>query len=198
MDEKTEELRDIFLDVAEDETVTESQAERRGTLGGDGPPVEERLRDVVERMRERFDFETDLLTETYAAIVRRFYDGAADEQIAVELDLLAETVRSARTDLHLLRDADAADVDLAAIRERVADGADPVTAAATLGYDEPTAERAAAVLRAQDASRRVSQRYRTEFEEILTDADVTVRLTAGVQEDGLDDVTEDMETDVQF
>ena len=198
MDEKTEELRDIFLDVAEDETVTESQAERRGTLTGDGESVEDRLHDVVERMRERFDFETALSTETYAAIVRQFYDGAADEQIAVALDLEVKTVMRARADLHLLRDGDAADVDLAAIRERVADGADPLTAAATLGHDEPTAERAAEVLRAQDASRRVSQRYRSEFEEILTDADVTVRLTAGVQDDGLDDATEDIQTDVQF
>jgi len=198
MDEKTEELRDIFLDVAEDETVTESQSEPRGTLTGDDAPVRERLVDVVERMRDRFDFETDLATETYAEIVRRFYDGQADEQLAVDLDLDRATVFRARADLHLLREDDAADVDLAAIRERVADGADPMAAAATLGYDESAAERARAVLRARDASRRVSQRYRSEFEEILTDADIAVRLTASAQEDGLAEATEDIETDLQF
>ena len=198
MDDKTAELRDIFLDVAGDETVTESQSEQRGTLVGDGEPVEERLVDVIERMRERFTFETALDTATYAAIVRRFYDGQADEQVAVDLDLERATVFRARADLHLLREDDADDVDLAAVRERVADGADPMAAAATLGYDEPTAERAAEVLRAQDASRRVSQRYRSEFEEILTDADIAVRLTASAHEDGLDEATDDIETDVQF
>jgi hypothetical protein len=198
MDDKTEELRDIFLDVADDETVTETQEEGRGTLAGDGPPVEERLRDVVERMRDRFDFATDLETDTYVEVVRRFYDGQADEQIAVDCDLDRATVFQARADLHLVRDDDAADVDLSEISERVADGADPLSAAATLGYDEATAERAAEVLRAQNASRRVSQRYRSEFEEIMTDADMAVRLTASAQDDGLEEATEDIETDVQF
>lgn len=198
MDDKTEELRDIFLDVADDGTVTESQAETRGSLAGDRPPVDERLVDTVGRMRERFDFETDLDDETYAAVVRRYYDDQDDAAIAEALDLDPETVFAARADLHLLREVDAADADLGALRERAAEGADPLSAAATLGYDETTARRAAAVLAARDASRRVSHRYRSEFEEILTDADMAVRLTASVHEDGLEDATDDMETDVQF
>lgn len=198
MDDKTAQLRDIFLDVADDETVTESQEPTRGTLAGDRPPVDERLVDVIERMRERFAFETALEDGTYAAIVRRYYDGEDDATIAQALGVDAATVFAARADLHLVREADAPDVDVAALRERVADGADPLSAAATLGHDEETARRAAAVLRSTDASRRVSHRYRSEFQEVLTDADVAVRLTAGVQEDGLEDATEDAETDVQF
>lgn len=198
MDEKTAELRDIFMDVAEDETVTESQTEQRGTLADDGPPVDQRLADVIVRMRERFDFETDLSTATYADVVCRFYDGKADEQIAVDLECSRGTVFHARADLHLLREDDAADADLGAIRERVTAGEDPQTAAERAGYEGGTAERAAAVVRANNASRRVSHRYRSEFEEILTDADMAVRLTASAHEDGLDEATEDTETDVQF
>ena len=57
---------------------------------------------------------------------------------------------------------------------------------------------ARAVLRAKDEARRASQRYRSEFEEILTDADLTVQLTASVRDDGLEEATEDIETDVDF
>lgn len=198
MDDKTAELRDIFLDVADEETVTESQAESHGTLAGDRPPVDDRLVDVVERMRERFAFETDLADDTYAAIVRRYYDDQSDEAIAVATDLALGTVFVARMDLHLIRESDGDQVDLSALRERIDDGGDPLAAAATLGLDDETAQRAIAVVRAQDRSRRVSHRYRSEFEEILTDADMAVRLTASVHEDGLADATDDMETDVQF
>ncbi len=198
MDDKTAELRDIFLDVADEETVTESQAESRGSLAGDRPPVDDRLVDVVERMRERFAFETELDDDTYAAIVRRYYDDQSDAAIAAAIDLDPDTVFAARADLHLVQESDGGRVDLAALRERIGDGEDPRAAAATLGLDDATADRATAVVRAQDRSRRVSHRYRSEFEEILTDADMAVRLTASVHEDGLADATDDMETDVQF
>ena len=45
MDEKTEELRDLFLDVADDGTVTESQEETPGSLTEERPE-DERLDDV--------------------------------------------------------------------------------------------------------------------------------------------------------
>lgn len=196
MDDQTERLRDIFMDVAEDESVTERQAERRGTLATDAAAIDERLADVVARMRERFEFAAELDTETYVDIVRGFYDGREDDALAEELDLDPATVRQARADLHLVEPEDAGDVDLEAARERVAAGEDPEAAATAAEADEP--ERVAPVLAAMDRSRRVSQRFRSEFEEILTDADISVRLTADAQEDGLAEATEDAEVDVDF
>jgi len=48
------------------------------------------------------------------------------------------------------------------------------------------------------AARRTSYRFRTAFEEILTDADLSVRYTAAVREDGLEEATEDVEVDISF
>ena len=42
----------------------------------------------------------------------------------------------------------------------------------------------------------MTQTYR--FEEVLTDADISVRLTADARADGLDEATEDAEVDVDF
>lgn len=198
MDEQTERLRDIFVDVAEEDTVTESQAERRGTLADDAADVDERLAATIGDMRERYDFETDLPVETYVTLVRGFYGGLSDVELAADADLDEGTAFRARADLHLLRDDDAAAVDLGAVRDRIADGADPLAAAAADGAEREAAERAAAVIRAQDRSRRGSQRYRSRFEEALTDADLAVRLTADAREDGLAEATEDAEVDVDF
>jgi len=198
MDERTERLRDIFMDVADGATVTESQAERRGTLAGDAGDIDERLATVIERLTERFDVDATLETDALVAVVRGFYEGRDDAAIADDLGVAPSTVFRARTDLHLVREADAPDVDLEVLRERIADGEAPETAARALGVDGDGAERAARVAAAQDRSRRVSHRFRSAFEEILTDADMSVRLTADAREDGLAAATEDAEVDVDF
>ncbi|MFQ3295674.1 MAG: hypothetical protein ACI8VE_002763, partial [Natrialbaceae archaeon] len=54
------------------------------------------------------------------------------------------------------------------------------------------------VIRARDEARRSNDRFRDEFETILPDADLSTRLTGDVKEDGLDDATEGMETNVSF
>lgn len=197
MDEKTEELRDIFMDVTEEETVTESQVEQRGSLLRQ-ESVDDRLCEVVERMREQFAFSTALDTDALCTIIKEFYDGESDEAIATILRVPREMVVDARMDLHLVRDADTAPVDVSTLQDRLEVG-ETVEAIAT-GLDaEPVAvKRAARALDASERARRVSQRYRTEFEEILTDADIAVRLTADIQEDGLDDATEGLEVDVEF
>jgi len=48
MDEKTEELRDIFVDVAGEDTVTERQEAGHGSLLSDEDGVEERLLAVID------------------------------------------------------------------------------------------------------------------------------------------------------
>jgi hypothetical protein len=47
MDDQTERLLHIFVDVANEDSVTESQTEQRGTLAEDESAIDERLADLV-------------------------------------------------------------------------------------------------------------------------------------------------------
>ena len=196
MDDKTEQLRDIFMEVSEEETVTETQAETRGSLATDDEGEEERLREVVTELRERESFETALEPGTYVAVVRAFYDEADDEAVAADLGLSTDDVFRARMDLHLIRGDDADPVDRCELRDRREE--DDETLAAAFGVDEATVRRARRVVAAEDATRAANHRYRTEFDEILTDAAISGEYAGGVREDGLDEAAEDIETDVSF
>jgi hypothetical protein len=200
MDEKTEELRDIFMDVAEEGTVTERQQEGHGSLADvDEREITERLQAVIADMRERYDFETDLDDETLARVVRGFYEGDDDETLADTLDCDPEAVFTARMDLHLIGEDDTdAPFSMATLRDLLAEDTEDATIATELDADSEMVARYRRVAAAQNRSRRASHRFRTAFEDVLTDADLSIRLTASVQEDGLDDATDDMETNVSF
>jgi len=200
MDEKTEELRDIFMDVTDEAEVTEHQSEGRGSLADvDEETVDERIDAVVERLADRYAFETDLAVADYREVVRGFYDGDDDATIAETLGTDAETVFRARLDLHLLTDADTEfPFDLASLRRQRDDDPDPATLAAEFDATVETVERALAVARTQDESRRVSERFRREFEEALPEAALSVSFTESVTDDGLDEAAEDIETNVDF
>ncbi len=196
MDEKTEELRDIFIDVTDEDTVTERQEETRGTLLEDGD-VKERLLDVIASMRERYGFGTDLDDEALCQLVHAYYDGATDAEIADELDVARTTVGRARLNLHLVRDRDTdAPFELETLRERSDESAADL--AADLDVSESTIGRYRRALEARERSRRANNRYRDEFDAILSDADLSGDLAESVRRDGLEDATEGMETDVSF
>lgn len=170
MDEKTEHLREVFMDVTEESTVTESQTDDRGSLAGaDEATVTDRLIEIIEKLRDHHEFETDLSTDRLQQIVRGFYDGADDETIAETIDADRSTVFKARLDLHLLRDRDTdAPVDPSALRA------------------------------AQDRRRRVSQRFQVAFEDAIPDTALSTQRTESATEDGLADAAEDIETDTKF
>ncbi|WP_254279513.1 conditioned medium-induced protein 4 [Haloarcula marina] len=197
MDEKTEQLRDIFMDVSEDGAVTESQAAGRGSLTDvDESAIDDRLADVVARMRERYAFRTDLDDAALVTVVRAFYEGQDDAAIADDLAVDAETVETARFDLHLLRESDDgdADFDIAAFRRRTVAGATTAELAAEFDLDEAAATDYRRVVEAQAAARRVSHRFQSEFEDVLTDAGLSTRMTAAVRENGLEEATEDIDS----
>lgn len=200
MDEKTERLRDIFLSVADEETVTERQSAARGSLAGEGTDGE-RLAAVVAAMRERYEFATELDDEALCTVVRRFYAGDADAAIAEALggDVGEDTVRRARLDLHLVADRDLdAPFDLDELRRLLDAGASPAEQADALGASESTVRRYASVLEAQSRRRLVGDRYREEFDRLLADAELAERLTDGIRETGLREATEDAESNVSF
>jgi hypothetical protein len=200
MDEKTEELRDIFMEVTDEDTVTEPQEETPGSLTSD-EEVDARLREVVAEMREDLDFSTTLDDDDLVTVVRGFYAGDSDAEIARDLGdaSMAKTVARARIDLHLLRDDDTdAPFDLDDLRDHLDDDRNVEDIADSLDVSETTVRRYRRVVDAQNERRRVNDKYRDEFESVLQDRELAERLTANVQEDGLDDATEGMETDVSF
>jgi DNA-directed RNA polymerase specialized sigma24 family protein len=200
MDEKTDELRDIFMDVTDSDTVTESQAATKGSLTDD-EQTRERLADLVAELRDRYAFETELSDGQYCELALSFYDGASDAELARELDVDRRTVFRARLDLHCFRDRDLdAPFDVEEFRTRVTGGEDVSTAELADEFDvsESTVRRYRRVAEARDESRRANDRYRDEFDSILGDADLAGPLTQEAREDGLDDATEGMETDVSF
>lgn len=199
MDEKTEELRDIFIDVADDETITESQADTHGSLSSE-TEVDERLHEAVTDMRDSLEFDTDLDDDELADVVKQFYAGESDAKIAENFeDVDAEAIARTRFDLHLLREADT-DVpfDVDRLRELRETDATPGELAEELGADRATVRRCARALDTRDEIRRVNDRYRAEFENALRDRELSERLTSTVHEDGLDEATEGQETDIDF
>lgn len=200
MDEKTEELRDIFMSVSDDAEVTEQQAETRGSLVDDGD-VEERLLETVAAMRDHVGFDTTLDDASLVTVVRGFYEGNSDADIARDLGdaSMAKTVGRARLDLHLLRDRDEeAPFPLDELRE-VLDTTETITEAADeLDVSESTVRRYRRVLETRAEIRRVNDRYRDDFEDLLEDRGIVERMTRDVQETGLDGAIEGQETDTQL
>lgn len=200
MDNKTQELRDIFLDVSEEETVTESQEDTHGSLASDDE-IDDRIVETIDRMRDDFAFETDLTDDTLVALVRAYYSGDDDEEIASSLDadVTLEEVRTARLDLHLLRPEDTeVDFDLAALREYLEDDTPVDEIANELDVDEATVEEYRDVLHVRTIIQRTNARYPIEFEDALQDTQIADRLTHDTREDGLEEATEGQEVDVSF
>ena len=196
MNEKTEELRDIFTEVTDgEETVTEAQEDDRGSLEKDERTDRERLESVVTQMNERYGLEGPFSTDAYLQIAEGFYDDRPDAELAEELDVAEDDVFEARMSLHLIDESDADEVDLAAIREREEDDA---ALAEEYDVSEERIGRYRRVAAAQDESRAANDRYRDEFDSVLADVALSERMATDVREDGLEDATEGMETDVDF
>lgn len=198
MDEKTEELRDIFLEATGSETVTERQEEGRGSIrGGDDAVSDERLTALVDRMRDRFTFRSSLDTDSLVTVARGFFAERTDADLASELDVDETDVFEARMDLHLVADADHTSVD-EAVRPLVVDGASIEACLEAVEAAPETVRRAYLVTESEAAATRASHRFRDEFAELLTDEEISAHLASDARRDGLKDATEDLETDVSF
>ncbi|MXR41694.1 conditioned medium-induced protein 4 [Halobaculum sp. WSA2] len=198
MDEKTEELREIFLDTTGGDTVTERQEEGHGSLA-DESDAAERLADLVARMRERFEFDSDRSDEDLVRVVRLYFRGADDAAIAADLDVDEGTVFDARMDLHLVRDGDReAPFDLSRLRSMHVDDVPMADRAAELGVDETTVEHYSTVVATNLESTRANDRFRDEFADLLAEQDLKGGHTEDAREDGLREAAEDIETNVSF
>ena len=157
MDDKTADLRDLFVETTGEEAVTETQTAARGSLStddADADAVEETLSALVGEMADRYASDADLPESDLCQVVRAFFDpetagaGAgswsadADAAVAASLsvDADAETVFRARMDLHLVADADRdGPVPYADLRGLVS--AESPTDGADAGDEGPDSER---------------------------------------------------------
>lgn len=171
-------LREIYVRLGGGEPVVERQAEQRGRLADD-ETVDDRIGATVAALRERHPFRTGLSDADLVALVRAYFAGESDGEIAARLDASRATVARARVNLHCFRPEDtAAPFDLRELRARVAEGEDDATVAAALGVAERSVARYRHVLATMRAARASNDRFRDEFENVLSNADLAEALTA--------------------
>lgn len=212
MGNRTEELRDLFESVTGTETVTERQRRDRGSLTSETEPAEA-IAETIEEMNAAGSFETQLPNPLCVQVVERFYCGETDREIAEALeaerdstrsgieagDLDADTVARARLDLHLVREAERPDENVTTHLREIEDGTATVASVADrLDRTESTVQRWLAVRETQAERRRVADRYRQAFESALGDRDIADRLTASLEQTGLEESLEDQEVDVDL
>jgi hypothetical protein len=199
MDEKTAELRDIFIDTTGSDTVTESQEETRGSLTETGGQTDARVAELIGTMRGKYTFVSGLEDDELQQVVERFYENDSDTDIAEAIGVDEDTVFDARMDLHLVRNTDRdAPFELAELRTLLVNETPADERASELGVDETLVSHYSEVVEADLESTRANDRFRDEFEELLTDSALTNRMATDAREDGLREATEDIETDVSF
>jgi hypothetical protein len=199
MDKKTEELREVFLDVTEEETVTESQEDPRGTITRDDD-IEDRLRSTIATMEDRYGVAGEVSREEILTLVRLFYQGADDAEIARELGGVdADVVTRARLDMHLVRPEDReGPISPDDLRDRLDAGRSPGEIAEEVGATESALRRQTRAIEAEKERERVGDRFRLAFERLLGEGDLTDRPTEGITEDGLGDATDGIDTNVSL
>jgi len=200
MDEKTDELRELFEEVAGTDTVTERQDEGRGTLSEiDDEAVDRRLREVVDGLRQEFPFETDLADDQRVRLIRSFYRGKGDADLAAALDVNEETTVAARLELHLFRESDTdTPVPWDEFRRHLRESEDDEEVADEFEIEPETVAQYRAVADARDEARSVSHRFPSAYRDVIPDADLAEPLIQDVTEDGLEEAAADIETDVSF
>lgn len=165
--DRVERLKELYVALGGEPTSTERQAPARGALPDDAT-LDARLGRVVDRMRERYGFRTSLDEGALVTVVRGYYAGESDAELAGALDTSPETVARARVNLHLFHPADThATFDVDALGDLLEAGVSVADAAAELGVAETTAARYAHVLRVRHEARLSGYRYPEEFEELL-------------------------------
>lgn len=200
MDEKTKQLRDLFMEVADDATITESQAAGRGTLNP-STDVDERLSAVIALMLDSYDIRTSIPLDDLVVVVKQFYAGASDADIVNELEtsVSPQTVSRARINLHLITDDDKQpSFDYDAFREAVLSESSVAELAEEFGVSESTVQWYKMIVETEQERRLVGDRYRDEFARLLDDRDLSDQLTKEIRDSGLRDATEDIETNVSF
>jgi DNA-binding CsgD family transcriptional regulator len=187
MSGRTDQLRDLVMKIGATTKVVEKQATRHGSLRGSGE-IERALFGVVQEMIKQYGIQTKLTAEQLSSVVRLFYKGLSDTEIAEQLGdrALNKTVSRARIKLHLFRETDLKppfDKDeflrLTQASKSVKEMAECLRVAPS------TISEYRNIFDSQKASERDG--YTKRFLEILSDQDVSERMVTAHTEDGLQD-----------
>ena len=187
MSGRTDQLRDLVLKIGATTKVVEKQATRHGSLRGSSE-IEQALLEVVREMIKQYNIQTKLTPEQLSSVVRLFYKGLSDTEIAEQLGDRArnKTVSRARIKLHLFRETDLKPpfdkeefIRLTEACRSVKDMAEALRVAPS------TISEYRNIFDSQKASERDG--YTKRFLEILSDQDVSERMVTVHTEDGLQD-----------
>ncbi len=187
MSGRTDQLRDLVLKIGASTKVVEKQATRHGSLRG-SEEIERALLGVVKEMIKQYKIQTKLIPEQLSAVVRLFYKGLSDTEIAEHLGdrALNKTVSRARIKLHLFRETDLKPpFDSAEFMQLSIAGKSVKEMAEILGVAPSTISEYRNIFDSQKASERDG--YTKRFLEILSDQDVSERMVTAHSEDGLQD-----------
>jgi DNA-binding NarL/FixJ family response regulator len=187
MSGRTDQLRDLILKIGASTKVVEKQATRHGSLRGSSE-IERALLEVVGVMIKQYGIQTKLTPENLSTVVRLFYKGLSDTEIAERLGdrALNKTVSRARIKLHLFRETDLKPPFDKEEFLRLSDlGKSVKEMAEALKVAPSTISEYRNIFDSQKASDRDG--YTKRFLEILSDQDVSERMVTAHTEDGLQD-----------
>jgi DNA-binding CsgD family transcriptional regulator len=187
MSGRTDQLRDLVLKIGASTKVVEKQATRHGSLRGSGE-IERALLGVVGVMIKQYGIQTKLTPENLSTVVRLFYKGLSDTEIAEQLGdrALNKTVSRARIKLHLFRETDLKPPFNKEEFLHLSDtGKSVKEMAEALKVAPSTISEYRNIFDSQKASDRDG--YTKRFLEILSDQDVSERMVTAHTEDGLQD-----------
>ena len=193
MSGRTDQLRDLVLKMGASKVV-ERQAKQHGNLRGSSE-IERALLGVVKEMIKNYNIQTKLSPEQLSSVVRLFYKGLSDTEIAEQLGdrALNKTVSRARIKLHLFRESDLKPpFDKGAFIRLSEEGKSVKEMAEALGVAPSTISEYRNIFESQKASEKDG--YTRRFQEILSDQDVSERMTSHISKDGLQDT---MDTDYE-
>jgi DNA-binding NarL/FixJ family response regulator len=187
MSGRTDQLRDLVQKIGASTKVVEKQATRHGSLRGSSE-IERALLGVVKEMVKQYNIQTKLSPEQLSTVVRLFYKGLSDTEIAEQLGdrALNKTVSRARIKLHIFRESDLKPpFDKGEFIRLSEEGRSVKEMAETLGVAPSTISEYRNIFESQKASERDG--YTKRFLEILSDQDVSERMVTAHAEDGLQD-----------
>ncbi len=194
MSGKTDQLRDLVLKMGASTKVVEKQATQHGALRGSSD-IERALLGVVKEMIKHYNIQTKLTPEQLATVIRLFYKGLSDTEIAEQLGdrALNKTVSRARIKLHLFRESDLKPpFDKGEFIRLSGTGKSVKEMAEALGVAPSTISEYRNIFESQKAAERDG--YTKRFLEILSDQDVSERMVTSHIKDGLQDT---MDTDYE-
>jgi hypothetical protein len=172
MGSKYDELRDVFTSVAGEASFTERQHQERGRVHSDDE-VHADLTAVVTAMRATYGFRSSLSDDDLAVVVRRFFAGDDDGELAARLDVSTDVVERARINLHLFRPADTdAPFDLRALQTLLDDGLSDAACAEALDVGASTVAHYRRVLAARRAALRAGDSWVLQFADVVSSAGI--------------------------